>query len=86
MRRILCVVCTAFAALLLAAADEGGASNAQDEATRFSQMYFAPMDGANFFRLYVPETGMVEFCRRYVSMVSKGLAYPMWPAVCICSV
>ncbi len=35
------------------------------EAQRFSQMYFAPMDGANFFRLYAPETGMVEFRRNW---------------------
>lgn len=35
------------------------------EAERFSQMYFAPMDGANFFRLYAPGTGMVEFRRNW---------------------
>ena len=35
------------------------------EAQWFSQMYFAPMDGANFFRLYAPETGMVEFRRNW---------------------
>ena len=39
--------------------------DATAEAQRFSQMYFAPMDGANFFRLYVPGTGMVEFCRNW---------------------
>lgn len=36
-------------------------NNSPAEAERFSQMYFAPMDGANFFRLYAPETGTVEF-------------------------
>lgn len=39
--------------------------DADAEAQQFSQMYFAPMDGANFFRLYVPETGLVEFCRNW---------------------
>ena len=39
--------------------------DADVEAQRFSQMYFAPMDGANFFRLYAPGTGMVEFCRNW---------------------
>ncbi len=39
--------------------------DADAEAQRFSEMYFAPMDGANFFRLYAPETGMVEFCRNW---------------------
>ena len=48
---------TMFAALQVRAQDP----DLHVEAERFSQMYFAPMDGANFFRLYVPETGMVEF-------------------------
>ncbi len=33
-------------------------------AQRFGLMYFAPMDG-NFFRLYLPEGSVVEFCRNY---------------------
>ena len=41
--------------------------DAAAEAQRFAQMYFAPMDGANFFRLFAPETGTVEFCRNWRS-------------------
>ena len=51
------VAVTMFAALQVRAQEP----DLHAEAERFSQMYFAPMDGANFFRLYVPETGMVEF-------------------------
>ena len=40
-------------------------SDAAAEAQRFSQMYFAPMDGANFFRLFAPGTGMVEFRKNW---------------------
>ena len=60
----------AFCAVLSALASLAGVAEsvdavAQSEAVRFSQMYFAPMDGANFFRLYVPGTGMVEFRRNW---------------------
>lgn len=51
------VICSAYSA--------GGQSVAENEASRFSQMYFAPMDGANFYRLYAPGTGMVEFRRNW---------------------
>ena len=46
--------------------------SAEAEATRFSQMYFAPMDGANFFRLYAPGTGMVEFRRNWRTRGLEG--------------
>ena len=62
MRRIVLLLVIALAATWNVRAvehDVGG------EAQRFSQMYFAPMDGANFFRLYAPETGMVEFCKNW---------------------
>ena len=55
---------SALFALWSAQADD---SFAVAEAQRFSQMYFAPMDGANFFRLYAPGIGMVEFSRNWQS-------------------
>ena len=58
-----CAVLLATAAC--AAVSKGVAADLKDEAARFSQMYFAPMDGANFFRLYVPDTGMVEFRKNW---------------------
>lgn len=66
MKQLAIFVCFAVANVAFPAdvPDGSGSGNgAQAEAVRFSQMYFAPMDGANFFRLYVPETGMVEFRR-----------------------
>lgn len=62
-------------AVLLAAAAQafGGVEGAAEaEADRFSQMYFAPMDGANFFRLYAPGTGMVEFSRNWQTRGIEG--------------
>lgn len=44
------------------------------EAERFSQMYFAPMDGGNFCRLFHPDLGMVEFRRRWKSHQFIGAA------------
>ena len=61
MRFGLYVACVVFTTLTLGAADGGAALGVQGEAGRFLQMYFAPMDGGNFFRLYAPGTGMVEF-------------------------
>ena len=61
---LVCFVAT-FVAVPAAVADGGAGVGAQSEAERFMQMYFAPMDGANFFRLYVPGTGMVEFRRHW---------------------
>ena len=68
-----CLVAT-FVTASAAAADGGAGAGAQSEAERFMQMYFAPMDGANFFRLYVPGTGMVEFRRhwRYGTIFGAG--------------
>ena len=66
MKKIAFFFCIAVAlvAVPASAADGGGAeAGEQAEAVRFSQMYFAPMDAVNFFRLYVPDTGMVEFRR-----------------------
>ena len=63
MRFGLYVACKVFTTLTLGAADGGAALGVQGEAGRFLQMYFAPMDGGNFFRLYAPGTGMVEFRR-----------------------
>ena len=53
------------AALVIAWGVQADGIDAVAEAQRFSQMYFAPMDGANFFRLYVPGTGVVEFCKNW---------------------
>ena len=36
----------------------------EEIAGRFARSYLAPMDGANFYRLYEPEYGMVKFRRR----------------------
>ena len=44
------------------------------EVQRFSQMYFAQMDGANFFRLYDPKSGMVEFRRNWKTGGIDGAA------------
>ena len=60
---LLCFALLAAAVQATAVGGEEGAAEA--EAARFSQMYFAPMDGANFFRLYAPGTGMVEFRRNW---------------------
>ena len=65
MRSWLYVVCVVFTTLTLGAADGGAASGVQGEADRFLQMYFAPMDAGNFFRLYAPGTGMVEFRKNW---------------------
>ena len=61
MRRFLCIACAAFAAVAFGAADGAVSSGVQEEVNRFFGMYFAQMDGANFFRLYAPGTGFVEF-------------------------
>lgn len=61
---LLCAIL--LAAVVQCAADTvSGEDVVEAEANRFSQMYFAPMDGANFFRLYAPGTGMVEFIRNW---------------------
>ena len=65
MRKWLYVFCVVFTTLTLGAADEGVASGVHAEANRFLQMYFAPMDGGNFYRLYAPGTGMVEFRKNW---------------------
>jgi hypothetical protein len=44
------------------------------EANRFSAMYFVQMDGANFFRMYDPANGMIEFRRRWPSWNLQGAA------------
>ena len=60
------LLCAALLAAAAQATASGGAEGvAQSEAARFSQMYFAPMDGANFFRLYDPEIGSVEFIKNW---------------------
>ena len=61
---MLCAILLA-AAVQCAADTVSGEDVVEAEANRFSQMYFAPMDGANFFRLYAPGTGMVEFIRNW---------------------
>ena len=61
MRRFLCIACAAFAAVAFGAADGEVGPGVQEEVNRFFGMYFAQMDGANFFRLYAPGTGFVEF-------------------------
>ena len=60
-----CAAIFLVAALVASLNVRANGPDAAAEAQRFSQMYFAPMDGANFFRLYAPETGMVEFCRNW---------------------
>ncbi len=65
MRRFLCIACAVFAAVSFGASDGEVSSGVQEEVNRFFGMYFAPMDGANFFRLYAPGTGMVEFRRNW---------------------
>ena len=62
MKSVFFLFASALFVLCGAQADD---SCAEAEAQRFSQMYFAPMDGANFFRLYAPGTGMVEFIRNW---------------------
>lgn len=62
MKRFLLPICVL---LLAAGTSVRGESAAESEAARFSQMYFAPMDGSNFFRLYAPGTGIVEFRRNW---------------------
>lgn len=65
MRRFLCIACAAFAAVAFGAAEGEVSSGVQEEVNRFFGMYFAQMDGANFFRLYAPGTGFVEFRRNW---------------------
>ncbi len=65
MRRFLCIACAAFTAVAFGAADGEVSLGVQEEVNRFFGMYFAPMDGANFFRLYAPGTGMVEFRKNW---------------------
>ena len=65
MRRFFCIACAVFASGAFGAAGGSADFDAQGEARRFSQMYFAPMDGLNFFRLYAPGTGIVEFRRNW---------------------
>ena len=65
MRRFCHSVCAVLAAWASLAAAYGAGLDAQGEAARFSEMYFAPMDASNFFRLYAPGTGMVEFQRNW---------------------
>lgn len=47
--------------LSLLAFGEGNADNMKALADRFGAMYFAPMAGLSYFRLYDPATGIVEF-------------------------
>ena len=60
-----CAVVLIAASLLAPCGVCAAETGAEAEAQRFSQMYFASMDGANFFRLYAPGTGLVEFCRNW---------------------
>lgn len=59
------MVCAACAAVVFGAADGNVSPGVQEEVNRFFGMYFAQMDGANFFRLYAPGTGIVEFRRNW---------------------
>ncbi len=65
MRRFFCIACAVFASGAFGAVGGSADLDVQDEARRFSQMYFAPMDGLNFFRLFAPGTGIVEFRRNW---------------------
>ena len=65
MRRFLFIACAGFAVAALGAPDGSVSPGVQEEVNRFSGMYFAQMDGANFFRLYAPGTGIVEFRRNW---------------------
>ena len=65
MRRFFCLASIVFAVGAFGAAEGSADSDVQAQAERFSQMYFAPMDGLNFFRLYAPGTGIVEFRRNW---------------------
>ena len=53
----------AFAALFTCAAGLSAASDPAATAERFAQMYIAPMEGSTFWRLYDPDTGVIEFRR-----------------------
>ena len=59
--RILTVL---LAVVLTASAAEEGSGGLKSAASRFAQMYFAPMSGGGFYRMRDPASGMVEFRRR----------------------
>ena len=65
MRRFLCIACAVFTAVAFGADDGEVSPGVQEEVNRFFGMYFAQMDGANYFRLYAPGTGIVEFRRNW---------------------
>ena len=53
-------IAAAAAAALAAASVRAAEPDLKAETARFAQMYFAPM-GCGFYRLYDPQSGMVEF-------------------------
>ena len=65
MRRFLFIACAGLAVVAFGDPHGSVSPSVQEEVNRFSGMYFAQMDGANFFRLYVPGTGIVEFQRNW---------------------
>ena len=65
MRRFLFIASAIFTVVAFGAPEGSVSPSIQEEVNRFAEMYFAQMDGANFFRLYAPGTGMVEFRRNW---------------------
>ena len=76
MRRAIAILALCSAAMLCQTAR---AVDAEAVATRFASMYFAPMDGGAFWRMFDPETGMIEFRNTADGRILRGAAG--WSAI-----